>query len=221
MIRLALLGLCFLACEGANAASLVLSDADVDSLRGRRIVVAKVRGGPGFYVYTPVREIFLIPGMVGALLNGSPAAVIAVISIPAVLAAKIDGYLIARNNGIDDPALELANDLAAEFADAYGLTFDQGAADVPIVLVVSTRRWGVNYWFSQGTYAVRYRAHLTLRDKLKRRVLVSADCRVREAADTSSYDALIAGGAALVKTTLAAAVDSCAAEFRPALLIQR
>lgn len=222
MLRLTLLILSFAACGVAGAIPpAAMRDADADSIRGRHIAVVKARGLHVMYVYTPLRNLLMLPGAIAVRIPIPQVQTAgAFITLPTILAAHLEGYVISIRNGVDDPALTVANTLAVELADAYDLIVVEGRPDRDaLVLVVATRRWGIDYLWPEKAYGAKYQAQLTLRDRANRRTLVQTTCRARRSAEIASYDALLADGAALLKTTVAGAAETCADEFREALTL--
>lgn len=224
MLRMLAVVVGFAACALANAANfkapIAMSEAAADAIRGRQMSVVRTRFGPLLDVYTPARELLMLPALVAALIPAPQVQSLALLSLPAVIVAKIDGYFIVTRNGIDDPRFEIADKLAAELAQAYDLTIVPGPGKGTIILVVATRDWGVRYSFDRDDYEARYRGQLVLREG-RRRVYARAECRVREPVVASSYDELVADRAAALKTALAATAEACADELRPALFIPR
>lgn len=187
-----------------------VSDEAMTSMNGKSLAVAK-RDKPHFMAQTAGKALF---GLVGA-------------------AAMIEaGDRIVAENDVDDPAVYIANVLAADLARESGLVVDASldavtdSKDVAelageyqqydYLLDVRTVDWSFGYFATDwNNYRVMYSAKLRLIDTRNREVVAEGFCsRIPEKSDGApSHEQLLANQAQLLKSELSLAAEHCIAEL--------
>jgi hypothetical protein len=193
-----------------------LQQGGVAALKGTRLTITQ-RPKPAFTAGTAGKAMF---GMIGAT------------------AMIVAGNHIIEKNAVEDPAVYIANTLAADLATEHAMTIVPAPGVVAarghaselsrlytgadVVLDVETVNWSFVYFPSDfNNYRVIYSAKLRLIDTKKRKVLAEGFCaRVPEKSDSApSYDELLADQAARLKQELKAGADHCIADFRTRILL--
>jgi hypothetical protein len=143
-------------------------------------------------------------------------------------------------NGVADPAAAIALELAGALHDIQGS--QPVAGSVPVdsrdpsrvaaqvkgkaryVIDVETRAWHMTYFPTDWThYQVFYLAAASLIDADTGAVLAESGCKLAPEtnAGAPTYDEMLAGGAARLKATLAAAAATCAVQFKRDMFAMR
>jgi hypothetical protein len=187
-----------------------MSASSAEAVKDKEIALSQ-RARPDFAASTPAKAVF---GMIGA------AAMIS------------EGNKLVKENGIEDPALHIAQTLVAELQGRYNTRLSPKGAPVAsddvadlvknangsdVVLDVRTINWSFVYFpLSLGKYRVIYSARLRLVDAKSGRVLAEGGChRVPEqTAQSPTYGELLANSAARLKQELRTAADFCISEFK-------
>jgi hypothetical protein len=138
------------------------------------------------------------------------------------------GDKLVSANAIEDPAVDIARLVAADYAAARGgavadTPSDWGAAGAGAryFVKVSTSGWGFTYYpLDWNHYHLTYDAKLEVVDVAAGRVVAKASCshKADPAAERFTYDAMTGNGGELLKTQLKAIADECAAQFRTEVL---
>jgi hypothetical protein len=187
-----------------------MSASSAEAVKDKEIALSQ-RARPDFAASTPAKAVF---GMIGA------AAMIS------------EGNKLVKENGIEDPALYIAQTLVADLQGRYNTRLSPKGAPVAsddvadlvknangsdVVLDVRTINWSFVYFpLSLGKYRVIYSARLRLVDAKSGRVLAEGGChRVPEqTAQSPTYGELLANSAARLKQELRTAADFCISEFK-------
>jgi hypothetical protein len=187
-----------------------MSAASVEEIKDKEIALSQ-RVRPDFAATTPARAAF---GGLGAAMTIN------------------EGNKIIRENGVEDPALYIAQTLASDLQGRYKTRLSPKGAPVAsdevgelvknangsdLVLDIRTINWSFVYFpTSWGKYRVIYSARLRLVDAKSGRVLAEGGChRVPEqTAQSPTYDELVANSAARLKQELRTAADFCISEFK-------
>lgn len=205
-----LIVLAVLAAGCVSTKNVPVSDEAMTSMNGKSLAVAK-RDRPKFAAMTAGKAMF---GLVGA-------------------AAMIEaGNRIVAENNVNDPAVYIANVLAADLARESGLVVDASldavtdSKDVAelageyqqydYLLDVRTVDWSFGYFATDwNNYRVMYSAKLRLIDTRNRKVVAEGFCsRIPEKSDGApSHEQLLANQAQLLKSELSLAAEHCITEL--------
>jgi hypothetical protein len=187
-----------------------MSASSAEVVQGKEIALSQ-RAKPDFTASTPAKAAF---GMIGA------AAMIS------------EGNKIVKENGIEDPAVYIAQTLVADLQGRYNTRLSPKGAPIAsddvadvvknangsdLVLDVRTINWSFVYFpTSWGKYRVIYSARLRFVDAKSGRVIAEGGChRVPQPdAQSPSYDELVANSAERLKQELKTAADFCISEFK-------
>ncbi len=157
-------------------------------------------------------------------------ATFALVGAAAMVAA---GNKIVADNAVEDPAVYIAQQLAAELALTHALVIaDNGGvvadsmdvnklarqySKADLLLDVQTADWTFVYFPTDwNSYQVIYRTKLRLIDTKSAKMVAEGYCeRVPgKTSDAPSYNELVGNGAAGLKQRLASAAKSCVEELR-------
>lgn len=123
--------------------------------------------------------------------------------------AESVGHTIATENGIADPTLRLAERVREMLAARYG----SASTDSGLAVTVSTDRWML--WEDDIVLAASIVIENAAGDAAKSaKPLAKGVCQYRSAAGGPAAEALLANGAAQLKTELDTAIEYCVEEFR-------
>jgi hypothetical protein len=156
------------------------------------------------------------------------------------LSAVAEGNKVVAANGVTDPAAAIAQELAGALHDTQGSQPVAGSVPVDsrdpsrvaaqargkarFVIDVETRAWNMTYFPTDWAhYQVFYLAAARLIDTDTGGILAESGCKLAPEtnAGAPTYDDMLAGGAARLKTTLAAAGATCAAQFKRDMFAMR
>jgi hypothetical protein len=192
----------------AGTAHIPLSTNQADQISGKSLVVV-THEKPSFGAATATKAMF---GAFGAL------------------AMVSEGNDIVTTNAIEDPSLDIGEEIAQSLATRYDLATDAGPnisatgdvdelarqyADRDLVLFTQTRGWGFMYFPGDwDNYRVNLSMTVRLIDTDRRAVLAAADCVYSpEYADSDqapTHDQLLSNNAAGLKAELKKGADYCA-----------
>jgi hypothetical protein len=195
-----------------------IDKAGLSSVRNQTVAVT-VRKTPDFSILAPGNAMF---GLLGGL------------------SALDAGNKTVAANGVADPAAAIGLELAGALRDTQGSHPIAGSVPVDsrdparvaaqvkgkarFVIDVETRAWHMTYFPTDWThYQVFYLAAASLIDADTGAVLAESGCKLAPEtnAGAPTYDEMLAGGAARLKTTLAAAAATCAAQFKRDMFAMR
>lgn len=212
---------------GACALQTPLSPEAASGMKGRRLTTL-VRRAPSFYAPPPEG----VSPFTGAL--------------SLMIAKTVAGERIIRDNGITDPTLSVARQVADVLATRYGLqtsppvvtavidddptAIGAAAPSADLVLDVWTDSWGVKAIEigEESKYRATYQVELRIIDAKAVRpidgkagvVLAEASCSDpgEDAPNAPNYAQFLDDGARLLKKDLDAATQFCVADFRTRIL---
>jgi hypothetical protein len=188
-----------------------LAGADAGQLQGKTLGYARYSELPDFIAQTPVNVQFGLLGVATAISNGNS---------------------MIRDNKIEDPALDMAKQLADELAAAQNMTVAHAAAAVEsadldkviaaypqadYILDMRTSGWGSIYYVSDfNNYKVAYSVHARLIDRKAKTVLAEKACSYtpiyEDTNKAPSYRELKQGTG--LRSQLSQSVDYCLADVR-------
>ena len=144
----------------------------------------------------------------------------------------VAGNLLVEEHRLEDPAYEIADEIAAIMEVKYGTkrtsnrNVQTGGDDdisvlsaayqsVPLALDVKTIAWGLSYTIiTSDQYHVFLRVRLRLVNTDARKALVQAQCHYRTTRDeTTTYDELVKNNALHLKEELQKGVRFCVRDF--------
>jgi hypothetical protein len=195
-----------------------IDTAGLSAVRNQTVAVT-VRKMPEFSILAPGNAMF---GLLGGL------------------SALDAGNKTVAANGVADPAAAIALELAGALHDTQGSRPVAGSVPVDsrdparvaaqvkgkarFVIDVETRAWHMTYFPTDWAhYQVFYLAAASLIDADTGAVLAESGCKLAPEtnAGAPTYDEMLAGGAARLKATLAAAAATCAAQFKRDMFAMR
>ena len=166
-------------------------------------------------------------GGVGSLFGAIGAAVVV-----AVASTASAGNSLVRENGIPDPAYEIAEELARSMEAKYGTKYagigssiisgDEASSvaaaykTTPLALDVKTLNWGFVYFPTDWSkFRVRYSASLRLIDTITANVIAEGDCSSapEKTDDSPTYDELVGNGASRLMAEIKKAARYCVQQF--------
>jgi hypothetical protein len=188
-----------------------IEQSAISKIKGKEVIVVK-RPIPNFAAMTPGKAAF---GGIGLAFMVSA------------------GNSLIQENGISDPAYEIAEELARSMEAKYGTKYagigsniisdDEVASvvaaykTVPLALDVKTLRWDFIYFpTSWSKYRVHYYARLRLIDTSMSNVIAEGDCSSitpEKTDDAPTYDELVGNGAIRLVAELKKAARYCVQEF--------
>lgn len=187
------------------------SDASIN-LKNKSLVLSRYSTLPDFAAQTAVNVQFGLIGLATAISNGNA---------------------MIKNNHIEDPAFEIAKNIAIGLKDNQGVKVVEGAtklvasgnvddvikiyAEYDYILDVKTLNWSSIYYPSDwDNYRIFYSAHARLIDTKSTSVVAEEACTTApeypNTNDAPSYDDLETGSG--LKKELARAVDFCVEHIR-------
>jgi hypothetical protein len=191
----------------AGTAHTPLSTSQADQIAGKSLAVV-THEKPSFSAATPTKAMF---GAFGAM---------AMIS---------EGNAIVTANAIEDPSIDIGDEIAASLTTRYDLSASAGPdisatdevdelarqyAAADLVLFTQTRGWGFMYFPGDwDNYRVNLNMTVRLIDTERRSVLAAADCIYTPEYDDSdqapTHDDLMSDNAAGLKAELKKGADYC------------
>jgi len=190
-----------------------LNRAALKASQPRTIVLAR-HPPPDFLAWTASG------GAVGALFG--PLGILV-----AAAASEARGNALAQKKAIEDPAIEIGDQLTAALARRYSLTIiDTGALDYTLAnadLVLHVRTWegGCGATRLSGHYGIHYAGTLELFDARAHSVLAQGGCSLplpEDSEDAPTYDRMVANNGAVLKAMLHSVAETCADGYRRRLL---
>jgi hypothetical protein len=187
-----------------------MSASSAEVVQGKEIALSQ-RARPDFSATTAVKAAF------GGLGVGATVS---------------EGNRLVKENGIEDPALYIAQTLAADLQGRYNTRLSPKGAPIAgddlaelaksangsdLVLDIRTINWSFVYFpTSWAKYRVIYAARLRLVDAKSARVIAEGGChRVpQQSAQSPTYAELVANSAQRLKQELKTAADFCISEFK-------
>lgn len=165
----------------------------------KRSLAARTGSTPSFYADTPGRRTFGILGVVAMMREGN---------------RLVDNY------GLQDPAVQLSEDLVASLASRNAMrTGTRDSAD--LLLNVKTINWDFRpYRNDPDNLYVVYSARVSLVDRRAGTVLASGKCRSHRdgEGDSATLDQLLADGAKRLQNELREAAQECAQRMKKGTL---
>jgi hypothetical protein len=219
-MKIAIWILALLAMGCADVKPVQAAAETLDVLKGRPLTIVTYTA-PDFAAFTAGRAAFGMFGLIGGLAGAATM--------------QADGNTIVRENAIPDPAIEIAAKLTAHFSEILQPSATARIADRPTkldsvanlsrdagkdqtVLDVKTEGWMFMYLPFSSHYRVIYSGEARLIDAVSAKWVARASCTYRSDEKTPpTYDQLLENKAALLKTMLAAAADTCAGEMAQSL----
>jgi hypothetical protein len=187
-----------------------MNASTADAIKDREVALSE-RSKPDFAAMSPTHGLF---GAIGA-------------------AASISGGNdLVKKHAIEDPAVYIAQTLAADLQSRYNTRLSPKGAPIAsddiaeavnnangadLVLDVRTINWRFVYFpMSWGKYRLIYSARLRLVDTKSGRVVAEGGChRVPEqTSQAPTYNELVANSGARLKQELKTAADFCISEFK-------
>lgn len=217
LLTATLLGLVLTGCAGIKTTELTMKDSV--RLEGKTLAVSRYNELPSFAAQTAVNVQF------GAL---------------GLASAQSSGNKMIKNNGIEDPALSIAREIAQGLAANYRVKVIEADQFVPLnskvdalvktfadydfILDVKTLGWGSIYFTSDwNNYRVMYSAHARLIDVANKTVLAEGLCShvpdYGNTDDAPTYEQLENGEG--LRASLANSVAFCADTIQAATKLQQ
>lgn len=205
-----------IAFAGCASPRLVPLDKEANArLRGRSITLVH-REMPSFSAATPGKASFALVGAFAMLQAGDKIVKEDGIEDPAVRIGEELLQAIAGSNGMRI----VGNDVIATTAERSKLSQQYSMAD--LALDVQTVSWSFVYFPTNWThYRVVYNVQLRLIDTRRATLLADGHCEhvPPETRDAPTYEQLLADQGARLKQELAAAADQCIDELRSKVLL--